>query len=234
MMKFTEFLKKEISGWKHYEIIILLLVFLLILYNAVILGDNLIAVFSALCGILYTVIAGKGKISCYFFGLIGSVCYILLAINYKLFGNAALYLLYYIPMQVHGIFAWKKHLNKQSNEIIKTRLSESERQTFILTAITGCIITIFILSFLNDSRPLIDGITTFLSILGMFFTVKRYIEQWNIWIIVNGLSFLMWLSLIFKGGKAYSTLIMWGFYFILAIYFYIVWNKDFKNKKVEI
>ena len=228
-MKIVEFVKKEIAGWKSYEIFGLVFVFLLILYNAIVLKDSLVAIFSALFGILYTIIAGKGKISCYFFGLAGSGCYIYLSFHNHLWGNAVLYLLYYIPMQINGIFSWKKHLNN-SLEILKSKMSTKNRIKFFLIGTAGCIITILILYFLNDKNPLIDGITTFLSIIGMYFTVKRLIEQWIIWIVVNGLSFFMWLNLIIQGTKAYSTLIMWGVYLILAIYFYEVWKKDTSSK----
>lgn len=226
-MKFTEFAKKEVSGWKTHELFILVFAFLLITYNAIILHDSVIAVCSAFLGISYTIIAGKGKISCYFFGLAGSACYIYLSLMSHLWGNALLYLAYYIPMQINGIFTWKKHLNDDA-EIKKTKLTNHERIKFLIIGIFGCIITAGILYFMNDKNPLIDGITTFLSILGMYCTVKRLLEQWIIWIIVNGLSFLMWLGIILNGTKAYSTLVMWGVYFILAIYFYTVWTKDIR------
>lgn len=228
-MKITEFIKKELSGWKSYEIIGLIAVFGIIIYNWLYLNDNPIAVLSAFCGILYTIIAGKGKISCYIFGLLGSVCYILLSTSNNLWGNALLYLGYYIPMQVHGIFSWRKNLDGNSNEIIKAKLKAKEKNKFASIGFMGCVATICILTILHDKSPVFDGITTFLSILGMYFTVKRLVEQWIVWIIVNGLSFIMWLYIVMNGTKAYSTLVMWGVYFIMAIYFCIVWKKEISN-----
>ena len=78
-MKITEFVNKELTGWKKHEIIGLSVAIGIIFYNALFLKDSLIAGCSAICGILYTIIAGKGKISCYFFGLMGSSCYIILS-----------------------------------------------------------------------------------------------------------------------------------------------------------
>ena len=63
----------------------------------------------------------------------------------------------------------------------------------------------------------------------MYLTVKRCIEQWLIWIVVNGLSFIMWINAVIHGTKAYATVIMWAFYFIAAIYFYYTWNKEIKT-----
>ena len=210
-MKITEFIKKELQGWKNFEIIGLIIVFSIILINAVILKDNPAAIINAICGILYTIIAGKGKISCYFFGLLGSSCYILLSFKNALWGNMLLYLCYYIP-------------------IVKIKLNLKEQIIISIIGLIGCIITILILHYLNDKSPIIDGITTFLSILGMYLTVRRAIEQWIVWMVVNGLSFIMWLDLVvFSGTKAYSTVLMWGVYFILAIYFYIEWKKEIKE-----
>ncbi len=228
-MKITEFIKKELQGWKPIEMIGLTIVLVFILINTFVLKDNPAAITNAICGILYTIIAGKGKISCYLFGLTGSVCYIYLSFINSLWGNMLLYLLYYIPMQILGIFKWKKHLKKESNEIAKIKLNINQRFKLCIIGFLGCIISIIILQYFNDKSPIIDGITTFLSILGMYLTVKRAIEQWVVWMIVNGLSLLMWLNLVINGTKAYSTILMWGVYFILAIYFYIQWEKELKK-----
>ena len=226
-MELTEFVKKELNGWKKIELIGLFTVLTLILINAIIVKDNPIAVISAFCGILYTIIAGKGKISCYFFGLSGSWCYVWLSFLNSLWGNMLLYLCYYIPMQILGIFKWKKHLKKDTKEIVKTRLSNKNRITLLFIGVLGSIITS------HDKSPIADGITTFLSVLGMYLTVRRAIEQWVVWMIVNGISALMWINLVLHGIKTYSTVIMWVVYFVLAIYFYFEWKKVLNKNEIS-
>lgn len=232
-MELTEFVKKELNGWKKIEIIGLFTVLTLILINAIIVKDNPIAVISAFCGILYTIIAGKGKISCYFFGLSGSWCYVWLSFINALWGNMLLYLCYYIPMQILGIFKWKKHLKKDTKEIVKTRLSNKNRITLLFIGVLGSIITSIILHYFHDKSPIADGITTFLSVLGMYLTVRRAIEQWVVWMIVNGISALMWINLVLHGTKTYSTVIMWVVYFVLAIYFYFEWKKVLNKNEIS-
>lgn len=232
-MELTEFVKKELNGWKKIEIIGLFTVLTLILINAIIVKDNPIAVISAFCGILYTIIAGKGKISCYFFGLSGSWCYVWLSFLNSLWGNMLLYLCYYIPMQILGIFKWKKHLKKDTKEIVKTRLSNKNRITLLFIGVLGSIITSIILHYCHDKSPIADGIATFLSVLGMYLTVRRAIEQWVVWMIVNGISALMWINLVLHGIKTYSTVIMWVVYFVLAIYFYFEWKKVLNKNEIS-
>lgn len=230
-MKIDEFLKYELNGWKKHEIIGLSLVFTVILLNAFVLHDSKAAVISAFCGISYTILAGKGKISCYFFGLIGTSFYSYLSFKNALYGNLILYMCYYFPMQVLGVFEWKKHLNSSTKEIVKTRLTKSKTLKLFFLSLVLCLIVIFILINLKDSSPVFDGTTAVLSILGMYLTVKRCIEQWVVWMIVNGLSCLMWLNLIVHGARAYSTFVMWFVYFILAVYFFFVWKKEIDDCK---
>ena len=231
-MNFKEFIKYELNGWKKHEIIGLSLVFAVIFINAVFFKDSIAAVISAIFGILYTTLAGKGKISCYFFGLIGTSFYSYLSLKNVLYGNLFLYAGYYLPMQILGIFEWKKHLKSSTKEIVKTSLSAKQTVILFCTTFIVCVAVIFVLAYFKDSSPVFDGITTVLSVVGMYLTVRRCIEQWVVWMIVNGLSSLMWLNLIIHGAKAYSTLVMWLVYFVLAVYFFFVWKKEMNDNKI--
>ena len=228
-----DFVKAELTGWKKHEIIGLAIVFSIIIINSIIVKDSIIAVISAICGILYSTIAGKGKVSCYFFGLMGTCCYSWLSFDNKLWGNLILYMCYYFPMQVLGIFEWKKHLKQTTKEIVKIQMSTKQALQMTILAFVCCSIAIILIKYFKGSSPFFDGITTVLSIFGMYLTVKRSIEQWIIWMIVNGLSTIMWLNLVLNGAKTYATLIMWFVYFILAIYFYVNWKKELAGQQEQ-
>ena len=229
-MNLKEFIQSELKGWGKAERIVFPLEILLIIVLSFLINDSKIALVSAICGILYTIFAGKGKISCYAFGLCGTLCYSYLSFVNNLFGNLALYMLYYLPMQIVGIFRWKKHLKKDSGEIIKTKLSVKERLIYLILTIIISLAVSFILKYTGDASPFIDGTTTVFSILGMLLTVKRCIEQWYVWILVNGLSALMWIEAYMQGSNCLATVIMWITYFILAFYFLSVWQKELKHQ----
>ena len=214
--------------WKRYEKFGLGIIYLILVCNLIIFKDSPIAVTSAFFGITYTFLAGKGNPICYLFGIMGSGFYGYLSFHNALWGNLLLYMGYYIPMQIVGFFKWNSHLKTGSSEIIKTSLSKKER--LILSAIT-LILTAFaivVLYFTQDKKPIIDGITTVFSLAGMYLTVRRAIEQWGVWIFVNGLSAIMWGLIALSGEKVYSTVIMWSVYFVLGIYFYFCWKKELK------
>lgn len=215
---------------KTIEIFLYFLIVLFIVVNAIIKNDSLVAVISAICGISYTIFAGKGRPFCYLFGITGSSFYCLLSMQSALWGNLILYAFYYIPMQIIGFFKWNKHLKEGKSEIIKIKLSKTELFSLLIILCILSLITYYILLYFNDKHPILDSITTIFSIGGMYLTVRRAIEQWIFWFCVNILSLFMWLNILLSGIKVYSTVIMWAVYTILAIYFYIEWKKELDNK----
>lgn len=218
-----------IKQFKKSEIIASICIYLTLFINILFFKDSPIAFISAFFGITYTILAGKGTPICYIFGVMGSSFYGYLAFHNALWGNLILYMGYYVPMQVLGYFRWQKHLKSEAYEIIKTSLSKKEFVNLILISLLASLIMTYILFILNDKSPIIDSITTVFSIAGMYLTVKRAIEQWWFWIIVNGLSVIMWIRIALSGEKVYSTVIMWSVYLLLAIYFYFTWRKEIKN-----
>lgn len=233
-MKIKEFIKSELKGWGKYEKIIFPSEILLIILLSLYMKDNKIALISAICGISYTILAGKGKISCYFFGLAGTMCYAYISYKNQLYGNLFLYMCYYFPMQILGIFKWKKHLNKKSREIIKTCLKVHEKLLYFICASAGSIILGLILKHTGDLTPFIDATTAVFSIAGLLLTVKRCIEQWDIWTVVNGLSVIMWIQAYLNGSNCFATILMWITYLILGLYFLYNWKKELSNHHCDI
>lgn len=227
-MNVVDFIRKEFCGWGKYERIIFLAEIIIIILLSLYMKDSKIALVSAICGISYTILAGKGKISCYLFGLCGTLCYAFLSYKNNLFGNLGLYLLYYFPMQIFGIFKWKQHLKKDCQEIVKTKLSPKERAIYYSVSFILSIILYLILKYFHDQSPMIDAVTSVFSVVGLLLTVKRCIEQWHVWFVVNGLSTIMWINAYLHGSNCFATVIMWATYFVLSIYFLHSWRKEIK------
>ncbi len=208
------------------EYLLLACVVLFIIINAIFKHDSYVAMISAICGITYTFLAGKGLPVCYLFGVTGSGFYSFLSFQNALWGNLLLYAGYYVPMQIIGYFSWKRNLKDSKKEIVKIKLPT--RELFVLLGILLLIslLVYFVLLKLNDTHPVLDSLTTVFSIGGMYLTVRRAIEQWVFWFFVNILSVAMWFNVALSGVKVYSTVIMWTVYLFLAVYFYCNWKKE--------
>lgn len=225
-MKIKNLLQQEFSGFNLFEKIFLPVILISITLISFLINDSKIALVSSLAGLSYTFLAGKGRVSCYFIGMLGTFCYCYISYKNGFYGNLALYGLYYFPMNIIGIIQWTKHFKKETREIIKTKLKKQELPIYLFLMIFFTIALYFILINNNGKNPLIDSITTVFSIFGQIFTVKRCIEQWYIWIIVDTLSLFMWIIAYLNNSNCFATIIMWLIYTFLGFYFLYKWKKE--------
>ncbi len=228
-MKIFEFVKKEFEGFSFIEKLFFAVVIFLVCMISIYLNDSKIALVSALAGISYTILAGKGKISCYFIGMIGTFCYCYLSFKNGFYGNLALYALYYFPMEIIGIWRWAKHLKKDKQEIIKKKLNTKKRFCFYLSACFASILAYFFLKYIGAKTPLFDAVSVVFSIFGQILTVKRCYEQWHFWFVVNFCSLIMWIIAYLNGSNCFATILMWLVYLILTFYFIKQWKKELNN-----
>lgn len=228
-MKVVDFVKNELVGWGKFERIIFPLEIFFIAIVSIYMNDKAVALVSAICGICATITAGKGKISCYVFGMVANICYSYISYKNGFWGHLCLNMCYYFPMQFVGIFKWKNHIKKETFTIYKTKLGNIERIIYTLFATLSIILGYFILLKFSDKNPIIDSSTTVLSIIAFILTVKRCIEQWYVWTIVNALCVVMWVGAYLNGSHCFATILMWLTYFVLGLYFLAQWDKEINN-----
>ena len=195
------------------------------------LGDTAFGVAASITGVLYSLWAGKGKLSCYFFGIFNSFAYGLIAFNATLYGEVLLNWGWYFPMMFVGVFCWKRNLKSNVQEIIKRRLTWQHRVLTALIALGGTAGLGAILHKLGDQAPALDALTTVLSVIAMVLTVKRCVEQWAIWTLVNIASIYMWYKVYLTGSGSIAILLMWVLSLINGIIFYCLWQRELKNEQ---
>ena len=232
MEKIKKFIEGELTGWKTPEILWLLFCCISVIVLSQIMGDNIIGIISALTGVLYTVIAGKGKMSCYLFGVINTLLYGLISFKLKLYGEVMLNMLYYLPMMFVGLWCWKKHISANT-VIIKTTLSAVGRVVTAFASVCGIALYALLLHRFGDTQPVVDSLTTVLSVAAMVLTVKRCIEQWILWMIVNAASIYMWAQATISGGGSIALLIMWLIFLINSVIFFVRWLPEIRCKYTE-
>lgn len=222
------FISGELQGWKRTEVIWFVSCICITIAVSIILGDNFTGITAAVTAICYTLLAGKGKVSCYAAGIVNTILYGWISYKTRLYGEVMLNWGWYLPMMFAGIFFWKRNLGK-ANIIRKTRLTFKGRIITALLSLTGIIIYGFILKKMGDVQPFVDSTTTILSVTAMVLTVKRCSDQWLLWTIVNAVSAVMWLKVFQIDGKSAAMLVMWMLNLANGIIFYFQWRKEMKN-----
>ena len=229
MGKVKIFFKNEMKGWKAFDI------FWLFTATAVILGlsiywkDNIVGIISALTGVWCVIFTGKGKRSSFIFGTINVLFYAYVSLQAKYYGEVMLNILYYLPMNFVGWYMWSKHMNDETGEVKKARLSPTKGMFIYSLAAIAIVIYGFVLKLLGGNLPYIDSMSTVVSVTAQILSVRRLTEQWVLWIIVNVVSVVMWGVNFAQGGENIGTLAMWSVYLFNAILMFVRWNREARS-----
>ena len=224
------FIKNEFLGFTKKELLVAATLLLSVFGISIYMNDSKIATAQAIFSLSYSVMAGKGKISCYFFGILGTLCYSFLSFKNAIYGAVMLQMGYFLPMEIIGIFMWQKRMNHEKQAIIKTKLTNKERIYFgFLIILVSTIFSVF-LAHVGDRFPVMDAFSTVFSIAAMYMTVRRCIEQWVLWTGVNILSAIMWLIIFVGGVHTFATFLTWSIHLFLGLYFFFEWHKELKTQ----
>lgn len=190
--------------------------------------ENWIEIVGTLAGVIYVVLEIKQNIWLWLVGIITSVLYIVVFFKEKFYADMALNF-YYVIISIYGWYWWKfGKQNKQTHTIPITNITL--RLGLILLAISSVVFAgmVHILKEYTDSPvPIWDALITALSITATWMLTRKILEQWLVWIFINGLSIFVFLS-----KQLYPTSFLFLVYFSLAIVGYIEWRKEFKKQLV--
>lgn len=222
----------DFKGWNVLEylwgtIAITVGVVLSAIWNASAL-DMIAMVTSVVCVLLIA----KGKVSNFIWGIIGVSTYGYLSYRHGVYGDAMFKLGYNLPMQFIGLYLWSKNM---SDGTVKERaLSWKQR----LSGIVFIVITVdmfrYILIALHGKVVIWDATSTVLAFVAMMLLVKGYMEQWMLWIIVNGVSLGIWIKLAMGGDLNVSMLVMWSTFLINSLWGFYTWRKNVGKIKYTI
>lgn len=198
---------------------------------------NWINIISAVSGIICVILVAKGNILNYPIGFINVILYGYISYVYHWNGSMILNWFIFFPLNIIGWWAWNGKMDK-TETVISKRLNNLQVYEVFVLCLLGIVIDMFFLrslpdyvSFINAQNiPLLDSISTNLSILAMILMVYRYAEQWILWIFIDVVTIMMWLySYFVDGAGAMPVLIMWVAFLINAVYGYLKWVGEFER-----
>ena len=230
--KLQTYLKSEFTGWRKIDILWLAVATAVILSLSVYWRDSVIGIIAALTGVWCVILTGKGKRSSFIFGTVNVVFYALIAMKAKYYGEVMLNLVYYFPMNFVGWFLWKRHMNDESGEVIKSSLPI--KKSLVLYGCTAAAIFLYglVLKAINGNLPFIDSMSTVVSVVAQILSVKRLTEQWVLWIVVDVVTVIMWAVNFANGGESIATLLMWSIYLLNAVFMYIKWKREVGTNEI--
>ncbi len=216
-------IKEQFCGWRLGEIAWLGFSVSSVVGLSLFWGETWLGIVAAATGMLYTVLAGKGKASCFLFGLVNAPVYAWLSYRHGYYGDFALNV-YYFVMMFPGLWAWWRHPAQTAEEgIVRTRLTARGRLSLMVVCLAGVLVLWFVLRLLGGNRPFCDAVTNVLSIAAMWLTVRRALEEWILWIVVDAVEVFMWVRVWLAGDGMLSVLLMWLLFLANGVYMLRLW-----------
>lgn len=184
---------------------------------------------SAICGVFCIFFTAKANIANFIFATVNTIVYAIYLVYWKIWGTAALEILYYLPMNFISWYFWAKHRDEKL--VQKTK---SKRLTLWQNIGCGAIITSAailyhaILVKFGGTVPWLDAFTLSIGIIATILELLRYSEQYIWWIITDVIAVAMY---IIHFDPVYLT--KKSIYLIMAIIGLINWIKLNKERNLE-
>ena len=222
-------MKKYTGNWNLFELVWLILFTMIAVIFTLVSKDSLFGFTVFITGVLCVVLTAKGQLSSYIFGMYNTFGYAYLAYINGLFGEVMLNLLFFVPMNVVGFYMWQK--NYESGKLSMRQMDAKGMSLIGVVCVTGSLLLGLGLSFIpGQNSPYIDAITTVLSVVATILMVRRFKEQWLVYIVLNMFTVLLWVIRTIDGsGEGLMMIVMWSAYLINAVYGYYNWSKGAKE-----
>ena len=185
-----------------------------------VLQSSFVEWLAVVTSILYVLLVARNNILCWIFALISSALYIYICFAYQLYLESGLQSFYFV-MGIVGWVSWQKS-NEDGSKIVIWNIKKHLINILISSAIT--ILLGFIFSkYTDQASPYVDAFTTVFSLAATYLVIKRILENWIYWILIDVLSIYLYAS-----RELYLTSILYFVFTLLAIYGFVSWRRKLK------
>lgn len=191
-----------------------------------------LGLWTSITGIVCVILVTEGRASNYFFGLINSIVYLIMALQSGFYGEV-ITTLYFLVSQPIGLYLWlssfANHEEKQEETFQAKRLDFKGWIKYLsITAIMWLGMG-FAYQSIGSNRPFRDSVTDGTNGVGQLLMNNLYAEQWIFWIATNIFSIYLWWG---SGGNL-QIVVMYLVYTINSLYGWYKWNQSAKAATVK-
>jgi nicotinamide mononucleotide transporter len=182
---------------------------------------------SAICVYL----AVKQNIWTWFWGAIGVACFGPLFYHYQLYSDAALQILFFLPVQALGFYMWKYRgdVVEQLDSMMVTYLGNYFWfLTLPFIGVAAYINGYYMANYTDASFPYWDALTTWMSAVAQILMIRKFIESWYLWVTMDIIA--IW---IYFEKELYVVSGLYVVFLVLATLGGIAWTRAYRNQEIQ-
>lgn len=147
------------------------------------ISEHAIEIIGFILGLFYLYCEYNASNWVWFFGLLMPMVSMVVYFNAGLYADFSINI-YYLLASVYGLFKWRGTKSRKGVNISHITPSLAVASAIAMLSIwLG--IYLMLSNFTDSNVPVLDALTTALSVVGTWMLAHKYIEQWLIWIIVD-------------------------------------------------
>ncbi len=174
---------------------------------------GLIALVSGIAGVILTIYQ---KIWCWPAALISVVASIIEFYDERLYGDMLLNVFYFFS----GVYGWYYWNKKSKEEFVAIYTPRNTIPSLTIITALLAVLLYFLLKFFKSDQIIFDAILTAVSLSATYMMVKKWIENWIIWVIADTAYIFLYLR---KDMLLFA--ILYGVFAIIAMYGFLKWKK---------
>ena len=161
--------------------------------------------------------------------LLSAAVYVYIFYDYTLYGNAALQI-YFIVYSLIGLWTWRGQIlgREVTDEIPITFAPTRPLVLSIGAAIAAMVVVYPLLRHFGDASPFWDGLMICLSGAAIWLQVKKYVENWAVWIVVDLIAVPLHAS-----NDLEATALLYGLYLCMCLIGIREWNLAANKNALE-
>lgn len=229
MTKTFNYLKREMwDGFSINEKLFMWGMILLQILVYIVAPDSWYGVVAGIAGCISVVLTAKGRWMMYPIGFIQNFTYTVLAFQNMFYGEV-IEQVFYIVTMIWGMVAWARnmHTNEDGTQDVNTRKFSVKDWIFtIVGVLIGTWVFGKVLVAMGANQAYTDAATNVMALFAQVLMVKRYREQWALWLLIDVFCIKMW----WVAGN-WSMVAMYVAWTANCIYGWYNWTK--LNKRGE-
>ncbi|MFC4761186.1 nicotinamide riboside transporter PnuC [Fructobacillus durionis] len=185
-----------------------------------------LTLWTGFAAVINLALVDQGKQSNFFWGLLCTSAWLIVAFNSRTFGDVFAQGFAFI-MQFFGIYLWAKVRDEDAGEIKPKKLSKQLAWAVLIITVITYLIVLTISKHLNGLQVYLDSAVLPLNIIGQVLMTYGYRSQWFAWILVDIVQVSVWAQNVFvlDGSYAVSMLVLQIVMLVNALYGAWYWYK---------
>ena len=231
MTKTFNYLKREMwDGFSLNEKLFMWGMVLLQILVYIVAPDSWYGVVAGIAGCISVVLTAKGRWMMYPIGFIQNFTYTVLAFQNMFYGEV-IEQVFYIVTMIWGMVAWARnmHTNEDGTQDVNTRKFGMAEWLFTIVGVAiGTWLFGRVLVAMGAAQPYTDAATNVMALFAQILMVKRYREQWMLWLLIDVFCIKMW----WVAGN-WSMVAMYIAWTANCIYGWMNWTKLNKEEMAK-